>query len=40
MCGISPTLTLTSVPEPSTYAMVLAGLAYGGSVVVRRRKQA
>jgi sulfatase modifying factor 1 len=28
------------VPEPSTYAMALAGLACGGSVVFRRRKQA
>jgi hypothetical protein len=28
------------VPEPSTYAMALAGLACGGSVVFRRRKRA
>jgi hypothetical protein len=26
------------VPEPSTYAMALAGLACGGSVVYRRRR--
>ena len=29
-----------AVPEPSTYAMALAGLACGGSVVFRRRKRA
>jgi hypothetical protein len=29
-----------AVPEPSTYAMALAGLAYGGFSVWRRRKQA
>ena len=29
-----------AVPEPSTCASLLAGLAYGGSVVFRRRKQA
>lgn len=28
------------IPEPSTYAMALAGLACGGYVVVRRRKRA
>jgi hypothetical protein len=28
------------VPEPSTYAMALAGLAYGGYSIWRRRKQA
>jgi hypothetical protein len=28
------------VPEPSTCAMTLAGLAYGGYVVFRRRKRA
>jgi len=31
---------IAAVPEPSTYAMALAGLACGGYVVVRRRKQA
>jgi hypothetical protein len=30
---------LAAVPEPSTYAMALAGLACGGSVVFRRRKR-
>jgi hypothetical protein len=29
-----------AVPEPSTYAMALAGLAYGGYSIWRRRKQA
>jgi autotransporter-associated beta strand protein len=29
---------ITVVPEPSTYAMAIAGLAYGGSVVFRRRR--
>jgi len=33
-------LTLTAVPEPSTYAMALAGLACGGYSMFRRRKQA
>ncbi len=32
--------TITVVPEPSTYAMALAGLACGGYVVRRRRKWA
>jgi len=38
----SPTLTMTvaPVPEPSTYAMALAGLACGGYSVFRRRKRA
>jgi hypothetical protein len=31
---------ITLVPEPSTYAMALAGLACGGFVVFRRRKRA
>jgi hypothetical protein len=30
---------LNAVPEPSTYAIALAGLACGGSVVFRRRKR-
>jgi hypothetical protein len=29
-----------AVPEPSTYAMALAGLACGGYVVFRRRTRA
>ena len=32
--------SVVTVPEPSTYAMALAGLACGGSVVFRRRKRA
>jgi hypothetical protein len=32
--------TLIAVPEPSTWAMALAGLACGGSVVRRRRTRA
>ena len=35
----SQTLVITSVPEPETYAMLLAGLGLMGAVV-RRRKQA
>ena len=31
---------LAAVPEPSTYAMAVAGLACGGYAVVRRRKRA
>ncbi len=31
---------IATVPEPSTYAMALAGLACGGYLVRRRRKQA
>ena len=38
--GISETLTVASVPEPSTCAMALAGLACGGYLRVRRCKQA
>jgi hypothetical protein len=33
-------LTAAPVPEPSTYAMAPAGLAYGGYSVFHRRKQA
>jgi hypothetical protein len=29
---------IVSVPEPSTYVMALAGLAYGGYSLVRRRR--
>jgi hypothetical protein len=32
--------TVTAVPEPSTYAIALAGLACGGYLVRRRRKRA
>jgi hypothetical protein len=35
-----PTSLVYVVPEPSTCAMTLAGLAYGGYVVFRRRKRA
>ena len=34
------TMTITPVPEPSTYAMALAGLACGGVSMWRRRKRA
>lgn len=34
------TYTYTAVPEPSTYGIVLGGLAIAGAVVARRRKQA
>ena len=37
---VSPALTMTVVPEPSTYAMALAGIACGGYSMFRRRKQA
>ena len=33
-------MTITAVPEPSTYCMALAGLACGGYLVRRRRKRA
>jgi hypothetical protein len=33
-------LAAVAVPEPSTYAMALAGLACGGYLVRRRRKLA
>jgi len=36
--GISETLTVAPVPEPSTCAMALAGLACGGYAVFRRRR--
>jgi hypothetical protein len=32
--------SVAAVPEPSTYAMALAGLACGGYLVRRRRKRA
>jgi len=38
--GISETLTVASVPEPSTCVSLLAGLACGGYLRFRRRKQA
>jgi PEP-CTERM motif len=38
--GISETLTVAPVPEPSTCAMALAGLACGGYSLFRRRKRA
>jgi hypothetical protein len=38
MYGISQ--VLTAVPEPSTYAMALAGVACGGFSMWRRRKRA
>ena len=34
------TFTVSAVPEPSTYAMALAGLACGGYSMWRRRKRA
>ena len=34
------TFTVSAVPEPSTYAMALAGLACGGYSLFHRRKQA
>jgi hypothetical protein len=39
---VSPALTMTvaPVPEPSTYAMALAGVACGGYTMWRRRKRA
>jgi hypothetical protein len=37
--GAGPVLTVSAVPEPSSYAMLLAGLA-GVGFVARRRKQA
>jgi hypothetical protein len=33
-------VAVTAVPEPSTYAMALAGLACGGYSIFRRRKRA
>jgi hypothetical protein len=32
-------MKVTAVPEPSTYAMALAGLAGGGYTMFRRRKR-
>jgi hypothetical protein len=32
------TFTVSAVPEPSTYAMALAGLACGGYSLFRRRR--
>jgi hypothetical protein len=40
MYAMSELITVTAVPEPSTYAMALAGLACGGYLVRRRRKRA
>ena len=39
-CGVSvniPTMTITPVPEPTTYALLLAGLGVVGFVALRRR---
>jgi hypothetical protein len=33
-------MLVTVVPEPSLYALALVGLAFGGSVVFRRRTRA
>ncbi len=38
--GTDLTLTVTSVPEPETYAMLLAGLGLLGFVARRRKQQA
>jgi hypothetical protein len=38
--GITGTGVFSIVPEPSTYAMALAGLACGGYSMCRRRKRA
>jgi len=38
--GLTPNITITAVPEPSTYAMSLAGLACGGYLVRQRRRRA
>ena len=38
--GYGVYVTVTAVPEPSTYAMALAGLACGGFSVLQRRKRA
>ncbi len=37
---VSPALTMTVVPEPSTCVMALAGVACGGYSLFRRRKRA
>ena len=39
LAGQDVMLNFVAVPEPSTWAMALAGLACGGYVVFRRRKQ-
>lgn len=39
MYGISQVLTVASVPEPSPFAMRLAGLACGGLSMLRRRNR-
>jgi len=36
----TPSIAITAVPEPSTYCMALGGLACGGYLVRRCRKQA
>jgi hypothetical protein len=33
----APLLAITSVPEPGAWALLLAGLALGGTVVQRQR---
>lgn len=38
MYAMSELITVTAVPEPSTYCMALAGLAFGGFSMWRRRK--
>lgn len=40
MYAMSELITVTAVPEPSTYAMALAGLACGGFSMWRRRMRA
>ena len=40
MYAMSDVITVAAVPEPSTYAMALAGLACGGYSLFRRRKRA
>ena len=36
--GATRAFVVTAVPEPSTYAMALAGLACGGYSMLRRRR--
>jgi hypothetical protein len=38
--SVPPTAATLAVPEPATYAMVVAGLACGGYTMFRRRKRA